>query len=174
MDAFPLIYCCVCISNLQLPTRDKLKTVVDQVKDFFEDVKDTFSMITSFDDDTTTKAPEKDTKAKTKSKWVLCLVAWTTSLECNWKRGFSFFKSLLSSFSWCRVTDGGISNFKTLPRTLFNYMLSSIFKFLMVWIFVVLMSGLKDDDTIEGNDLLELLCATWGSMSFRKQVSCCL
>ncbi|CAL5203730.1 unnamed protein product [Lathyrus oleraceus] len=53
---------------IELPTRDKLKTVVDQVKDFFEDVKDTFSMITSFDDDTTTKAPEKDTKAKTKSK----------------------------------------------------------------------------------------------------------
>ncbi|CAK8567220.1 unnamed protein product [Lathyrus sativus] len=56
---------------LELPTPDKLKTVVDNVKDFFEDVKDTFVQITS-SDTTTTKEPEpepkKDTKAKSKSK----------------------------------------------------------------------------------------------------------
>jgi hypothetical protein len=65
LDAFlvPLIYCCVFfISNLQLPTPDKLKTVVDKVKDFFEDVKGTFRDITSFDN---TNESKKRRKRKT-------------------------------------------------------------------------------------------------------------
>ncbi|XP_058781606.1 protein HHL1, chloroplastic-like [Vicia villosa] len=53
---------------IQLPTPDKLKTVVDQVKDFFEDVKDTFRQITSLDATDDTEESKKETKQKSKVK----------------------------------------------------------------------------------------------------------
>jgi hypothetical protein len=66
LDAFLVPYIDILlrlfISNLQLPTPDKLKTVVDKVKDFFEDVKGTFRDITSFDN---TNESKKRRKRKT-------------------------------------------------------------------------------------------------------------
>ncbi|WJX33523.1 Protein hhl1, chloroplastic [Trifolium repens] len=47
---------------IELPTPDKLKIVVDKVKDFFEDVKGTFRDITSFDN---TNESKKRRKRKT-------------------------------------------------------------------------------------------------------------
>jgi hypothetical protein len=63
LDAFLVPYIdillCLFISNLQLPTPDKLKTVVDKVKDFFQDVKGTFRDITSFDNTDDSKKRRK-------------------------------------------------------------------------------------------------------------------
>ncbi|WJX39581.1 Protein hhl1, chloroplastic [Trifolium repens] len=44
---------------IELPTPDKLKTVVDKVKDFFQDVKGTFRDITSFDNTDDSKKRRK-------------------------------------------------------------------------------------------------------------------
>jgi len=50
---------------LKLPTPDKLKTVLDKVKDFFGDAKESFGKITSLGT-TTAEESEEDTKEKTK------------------------------------------------------------------------------------------------------------
>lgn len=63
-DTFSLIYY-VCISKLKLPTQDKLKTVLDKVKDFFGDAKESFGKITSLGT-TETEESEEDTKEKAK------------------------------------------------------------------------------------------------------------
>lgn len=65
MDDFTLIYGCVCLSNLKLPTPDKLKTVVDKVKDFFGDAKESFGKITALGA-TTTDESEEDSNEKAK------------------------------------------------------------------------------------------------------------
>jgi len=51
---------------LKLPTPDKLKTVLDKVKDFFGDAKESFGKITSLG--TTPEESEEDTKEKEKTK----------------------------------------------------------------------------------------------------------
>ena len=86
-----LIYWCICVFNLQLPTPDKLKTVADKVKDFFGDVKESFGEITSLVTATDNDESEEDSKEKT--KWVLCLFA---IFKCDCQREFSssFFPHL--------------------------------------------------------------------------------
>ena len=53
------------VSKLKLPTQDKLKTVLDKVKDFFGDAKESFGKITSLGT-TETEESEEDTKEKAK------------------------------------------------------------------------------------------------------------
>lgn len=65
MDVFPLIYFVLCLYNSQLPTPDKLKTVLDKVKDFFGDAKESFGKITALGT-TTTEEEEEDSKEKSK------------------------------------------------------------------------------------------------------------
>lgn len=50
----------------ELPTPDKLRTVVDKVKDFFGDAKESFGKLTSLD--TTSEVTEDQTKEKSKVK----------------------------------------------------------------------------------------------------------
>ena len=52
---------------IELPTQDKLKTVLDKVKDFFGDAKESFGKITSLGT-TETEESEEDTKEKAKVK----------------------------------------------------------------------------------------------------------
>ncbi|KAL2332699.1 hypothetical protein Fmac_013912 [Flemingia macrophylla] len=49
---------------IELPTQDQLKTVLDKVKDFFGDAKESFGKITSLG--TTTEDSEEDTQEKAK------------------------------------------------------------------------------------------------------------
>lgn len=51
---------------VELPTPDKLKTVVDKVKDFFGDAKESFGKLSSLD--TTSEATEDQSKDKSKVK----------------------------------------------------------------------------------------------------------
>lgn len=87
-EIFPLIYCYVCIAKLKLPTQDKLKTVLDKVKDFFGDAKESFGKITSLGT-TTTEESEEDTTEKT--KWVLHLIAWRKTLNLYYVGISSYF-----------------------------------------------------------------------------------
>ena len=50
---------------LKLPTQDQLKTVVDKVKDFFGEAKESFGKITALSS-TTTEESEEDSKEKAK------------------------------------------------------------------------------------------------------------
>lgn len=65
-EAFPLTCFVVCISNLKLPTPDKLKTVLDKVKDFFGDAKESFGKITALGTTATEESEEEDSKEKAK------------------------------------------------------------------------------------------------------------
>ncbi|XVF43809.1 hypothetical protein PTKIN_Ptkin02bG0070500 [Pterospermum kingtungense] len=52
---------------IELPTQDQLKTVLDKVKDFFGDAKESFGKITALNSDTSEESEEKTTeKAKIK------------------------------------------------------------------------------------------------------------
>ncbi|XP_015572261.1 protein HHL1, chloroplastic isoform X3 [Ricinus communis] len=51
---------------IELPTPDQLKTVVDKVKDFFGDAKESFGKLTALD--STTDEPEEVSKEKAKVK----------------------------------------------------------------------------------------------------------
>ncbi|KAE9607987.1 hypothetical protein Lal_00003689 [Lupinus albus] len=53
---------------IELPTEDKLKTVLDKVKDFFGDAKESFGKITALGSTTTDDESDKDTKQKSKVK----------------------------------------------------------------------------------------------------------
>ncbi|XP_019417778.1 PREDICTED: protein HHL1, chloroplastic [Lupinus angustifolius] len=53
---------------IELPTEDKLKTVLDKVKDFFGDAKESFGKITALGSTATDDEPEKDTEEKSKVK----------------------------------------------------------------------------------------------------------
>lgn len=46
-------------SNIQLPTQDELKTVLDKVKDFFGDAKESFGKLTALNSSTTDELEEK-------------------------------------------------------------------------------------------------------------------
>ena len=51
--------------QIQLPTQDQLKTVLDKVKDFFGDAKESFGKITTLNSATPEESEEKSTeKAK--------------------------------------------------------------------------------------------------------------
>ncbi|XP_054794379.1 protein HHL1, chloroplastic-like isoform X1 [Prosopis cineraria] len=52
---------------IELPTKDKLKTVLDKVKDFFGDAKESFGKITALNS-TTTEESEEDTAEKANVK----------------------------------------------------------------------------------------------------------
>ncbi|WRX15444.1 hypothetical protein QQP08_007931 [Theobroma cacao] len=52
---------------IELPTQDQLKTVLDKVKDFFGDAKDSFGKITALNSGTDEESEEK-TAEKTKVK----------------------------------------------------------------------------------------------------------
>lgn len=52
---------------IELPTQDQLKTVLDKVKDFFGDAKESFGKITALGS-TATEESEEDTKEKAKVK----------------------------------------------------------------------------------------------------------
>lgn len=54
-------------SNFQLPTEDQLKTVLDKVKDFFGDAKESFGKLTALNSTTTEESEEKPKEA---AKWV--------------------------------------------------------------------------------------------------------
>ncbi|XP_028772255.1 protein HHL1, chloroplastic isoform X2 [Neltuma alba] len=49
---------------IELPTKDKLKTVLDKVKDFFGDAKESFGKITALNSTTTEESKEEDTAEK--------------------------------------------------------------------------------------------------------------
>lgn len=51
--------------RFQLPRQEELKTVVDKVKDFFGDAKESFGKLTSLDSTT-----EAEQKSNEESKWV--------------------------------------------------------------------------------------------------------
>lgn len=51
--------------QLQLPTEDQLKTVLDKVKDFFGDAKESFGKITALNSESSEETKEASTgKAK--------------------------------------------------------------------------------------------------------------
>lgn len=52
---------------IELPTQDQLKTVLDKVKDFFGDAKESFGKLTALNS-TSTEATEEDSKEKAKVK----------------------------------------------------------------------------------------------------------
>lgn len=52
-------------SKIQLPPRDELKTVLDKVKDFFGDAKESFGKLTALSS-TTTEELEEKSKEKAK------------------------------------------------------------------------------------------------------------
>ena len=47
--------------QIQLPTQDQLKTVLDKVKDFFGDAKESFGKITALNSTTPEESEEKST-----------------------------------------------------------------------------------------------------------------
>lgn len=49
-------------ANFQLPTKDKLKTVVDKVKDFFGETKESFGKLTFLNNEA--ESSEEDAKEK--------------------------------------------------------------------------------------------------------------
>ncbi|XP_027335681.1 protein HHL1, chloroplastic isoform X2 [Abrus precatorius] len=53
---------------IELPTKDQLKTVLDKVKDFFGDAKESFGKITSLGSTTTDDESKEDSKEKAKVK----------------------------------------------------------------------------------------------------------
>lgn len=48
---------------IELPTEDQLKTVLDKVKDFFGDAKESFGKLTALNSTTTEESEEKPKKA---------------------------------------------------------------------------------------------------------------
>lgn len=59
-DGFIIFYASE--SNIQLPTQDELKTVLDKVKDFFGDAKESFGKLTTLNSSTTDELEEKSKK----------------------------------------------------------------------------------------------------------------
>ncbi|KAG5604936.1 hypothetical protein H5410_026428 [Solanum commersonii] len=53
---------------IELPTPDKLKTVVDKVKDFFGDAKESFGKLTALPESSEEDAPKEGSKDKTTAK----------------------------------------------------------------------------------------------------------
>ncbi|XP_049404233.1 protein HHL1, chloroplastic [Solanum stenotomum] len=53
---------------IELPTPDKLKTVVDKVKDFFGDAKESFGKLTALPESSEEDAPNEGSKDKTTAK----------------------------------------------------------------------------------------------------------
>lgn len=55
----------------QLPTQDELKTVLDKVKDFFGDAKESFGKLTSLNSATESSAEDAKEISKENPTWVL-------------------------------------------------------------------------------------------------------
>lgn len=75
-----LVFFCICLNPriclwIQLPTADQLKTVLDKVRDFFGDAKESFGKITALN-----TSDESEESSAEKTKWVL--LSWGSNVLC--------------------------------------------------------------------------------------------
>lgn len=57
-------------SNFQLPTPDQLKTVLDKVKDFFGDAKESFGKLTALNANSSEDSEENSKEQAKLVKWI--------------------------------------------------------------------------------------------------------
>lgn len=87
-------------ANFQLPTKDKLKTVVDKVKDFLGETKESFGKLTFLNNEA--ESSEEDAKEKSTR-------AWWTELERSNRWICSSSYCLVSLCSLSRLSLGWIA-----------------------------------------------------------------
>lgn len=76
--------------HVQLPTQDQLKTVVDKVKDFFGDAKESFGKITTLNS-------SEEAEETSESKWVHVIGSRGTWLISSWCIALHWFEVKLQN-----------------------------------------------------------------------------